>query len=129
MFADKSLQVPRRFHTIVKRNFWEKVMNDVTMSDIVKKESALPSQKWSIDGGSGTSLKIPLFLPEMGNILIGVMQICDHGEPVINFKPGNAIVFYHCRNPPDRARTTESPYHGDNASTRNENRVTLRPCK
>lgn len=109
-----------------ERHLREEVVNDMEVGDIMKEEAALPAKTIPVDGGGSTSLVVPFIVAVVGKIRVGVVEICDHDEPVGDFQPGDEIVLDDFGGSIDRARPADSPDHGRNADVRHDNRIALR---
>ena len=60
----------------------EEVVDDVEVRDVMEEEPTLPAQEVTVDGGSGTTLEVPLLIAVVGELDVSVVQVRDHDEPV-----------------------------------------------
>jgi len=49
----------------------------------VEEETADPAEKRSVDGGDGTADEGPLFLAVVRDARVGVVEVCEHDDPVV----------------------------------------------
>lgn len=56
------------------------MMNDVVVSDVMEKETALPPQEVSVGSRRGSTLKGPCLPSIVREMDISVLQICDHSD-------------------------------------------------
>ena len=69
----------------------EEVMYDVPMGYTMQEETTLPSQEVPINRRTRATLEGPRIASVMRYLGIGVVQVCDHNEPVRDQEPGNAV--------------------------------------
>ena len=66
MISDHLLEVLGRFGAVIEGHLWEEVMDDMEVGDIVKEETALPSEEVAVDGSGGATLEVPFLATVVG---------------------------------------------------------------
>ena len=56
------------------------MVNDVIVRNVMQEEPSLPSEEVAVHRTSRATLERPLFLTEVWELRIGVVEICDHNE-------------------------------------------------
>lgn len=90
--AEKLLESIRSFPSVVMRDLGRNVVADVRLADAVKHKRADKSQTVSVNGGQGTSGKVPLLVAVVRNKRVGVLQERDRDQPVVDVEVRNEII-------------------------------------
>ena len=110
------LEILRRFGGMVERDLREEVVYDMEVSDIVEKETALPSQKVVIDSCSGATLEVPGAFAIVRELGVGMLEVGDHNEPLSNSNPRQTVKFDEFRGTEDIGSMSDAGSHKENTS-------------
>lgn len=129
VLPDEIAEVLRRFGSMIEWHFGEEMVDDVVVGYIMQEKSPLPSQEVTVHCAGCAALKGPFLLAEVWQLRVGVMEICDHDEPMGDSEPGYTVIFYNIGRSEKRAGISDKPGHGKYADIRENNGVALAGIK
>ena len=79
-------------YMLTERHLGEEVVDDVEVGNTVEEEVAHCAEEVTVDGSSSTAGVRPLLIAVVGQLGVGVVEVGDHDEPVVDAEPWNAVV-------------------------------------
>jgi len=69
------------------------VVSNMVVADVVEEESAHPAKQRTIDSCGCAAKERPFTLPVVGDGGVGVVEVSEHDDPVVDEEVRNHVIF------------------------------------